>query len=441
MRELEHRFPNELAIVGVHSGKYIAERDTARIREAAIRLGVVHPIINDRQFRVWRAYAVRAWPTLVVVDPQGYAVVSHAGEFTSAMVAPVVERLIEAADAAGVLRREAVELPADAPASPPGTLRYPGKVALDPSRDRIAIADTAHHRVLVGALADGGRRMRVERVVGSGTPGLQDAEESAAAQLALPNGIAFASSPSGRGTLYVADTGNHAVRAVDLATGAVRTLAGTGRRLRTRADLAAGAMASPWDLAVLGSTLFVAMAGAHQIWELDLATGEHRVHAGQGGEDIRDGALQDALLAQPMGLAPAVDAGRLYFVDAESSAVRWADLDPGGQVGTIVGTGLFDFGDGDGVGDAVRMQHQQGLAVHESGRLLVADSYNDALKWVDPVTRRAETWVRGLHEPGGLALGRGLVYVADTNAHRVAIVNEASGEVGELEIEGLGPRA
>jgi len=440
LRELEHRFPNELAVVGVHSGKYIAERETARIREAAIRLGVTHPIVNDRQFRVWRAYAVRAWPTLVVVDPDGYAVVSHAGEFTSAMVAPVVERLIEAADAAGVLRRGADELPPpDPPAIPPGTLRYPGKVALDASRDRIAVADTAHHRVLVGTLADGGRRMRVEHVVGSGTAGLRDAEQGgAAAQLALPNGIAFARTPSGGETLYVADTGNHAVRAVDLATGAVRTLAGTGRRLRTRADLAAGAMASPWDLAVLGSTLYVAMAGAHQIWEIDLATGERRVHAGQGGEDIRDGALQDALLAQPMGLSAAVDAGRLYVADAESSAVRWADLDPGGAVGTVVGTGLFDFGDADGAGDAVRMQHQQGLAVHESGRLLVADSYNDALKWVDPTTRRVESWIRGLHEPGGLALGRGLVYVADTNAHRVAIVSETTGEIADLVIEGEG---
>ena len=435
MRELEHRFPNELAVVGVHSGKYIAERDTARIREAAIRLGVTHPIVNDRQFRVWRAYAVRAWPTLVVVDPQGYAVANHAGEFTSAMVAPVVERLIAADDAAGVLRRGAVDFPADSPSIPPGALRYPGKVALDATHERIAVADTAHHRVLVGTLADGGRRMRVERVVGSGTPGLHDAEESEGARLALPNGIAFASAPSGRDTLYVADTGNHAVRAVDLATGAVRTLAGTGRRLRTRGDLAAGAMASPWDVAVLGSTLFVAMAGTHQLWELDLATGERRVHAGQGGEDIRDGALQEALLAQPMGLAPAVAAGRLYLADAESSAVRWADLDPAGEVRTIVGTGLFDFGDADGVGDAVRMQHQQGLALHESGRLLVADSYNDALKWVDPATRRAETWVRGLHEPGGLALGRGLVYVADTNAHRVAVVDERTGDVGELEID------
>jgi DNA-binding beta-propeller fold protein YncE len=157
------------------------------------------------------------------------------------------------------------------------------------------------------------------------------------------------------------------------------------------------------------------------------------VHAGARGEDLVDGPLATALLAQPMGIA--TDGERLYFVDAESSAVRTADLAPAGAVRTIVGTGLFDFGDEDGTGDDVRMQHQQGLALHPaSGRLLVADSYNDALKWVDPVTRQAETWVRGLHEPGGVAFGAGRVYVADTNAHRIAVVDEATGAVAALEI-------
>ena len=447
MRELEQRFADEVVVVGVHSGKYIAERDTARILEAAIRLGNAHPIVNDRQFRVWRSYAVRAWPTLVVVDPQGYAVASHAGEFTAAMIAPVVERLIADAEAGGFLDRAPRHFSADPPAIAPGTLRYPGKVALGPppaerggSRRRIAVADTGHHRILVGTLSDDGRRMTVDRVVGSGDAGLRDAADPREARFTLPNGMAFAdpSGGNGAGVLYVADSGNHALRAVELPSGAVRTLAGTGRRVRTRADREAGALASPWDLALVGTTLHVAMAGSHQLWALDLASGRLRVHAGQGGEDIRDGALGEALLAQPMGLAADPGAGRLYFVDAESSAVRWADLDPAGEVHTIVGTGLFDFGDADGVGDAVRMQHQQGIALHDSGgRLLVADSYDDALKWVDPATRRAETWVRGFHEPGGLAIGgQGLVYVADTNAHRVAVVAE-SGEIGELEIEKL----
>jgi outer membrane protein assembly factor BamB len=242
-----------------------------------------------------------------------------------------------------------------------------------------------------------------------------------------PQGLAFHGDE-----IYVADAGNHAVRAAHLGTGLVRTVAGTGVRVRTRADQQAGAMASPWDLAVAGDTLHVAMAGSHQLWALDTRTGRARPHAGGRGEDIQDGPLLDALLAQPMGIA--ADADRVWFVDAESSAVRSASLDAAGEVRTITGTGLFDFGDRDGEGDAVQMQHQQAIALHADGRLLVADSYNDALKWVDPATRRAETWLRGLHEPGGLALGDGVVYVADTNAHRVVVVREDTGAMDELEI-------
>lgn len=429
MRELERQFPNDVAVIGVHSGKYVAERVTERIREAAGRYEVHHPVVNDRQFRVWRSYAVRAWPTLAVVDPEGYVLGLHAGEFTADGLAPVLERMIGTFRATGALRRPHTRHTAalDAPALAPTTLRYPGKVAVDGQRGRIAVADSGHHRVLVGSLDALGRRLRVERVVGTGEPGFADGDQAA---FNAPQGLAFSGD-----VLYVADAENHAVRAIDLANGRVRTVAGTGRQLRTQRDRDAGALSSPWDVAVVGETLYVAMAGIHQIWAVGTDGTGLRVHAGARGEDIVDGPLESALLAQPMGIVADGDAGRLYFVDAESSAVRSADLDAAaGAVRTIVGTGLFDFGDTDGVGDAVRMQHQQGLALHPSGRLLVADSYNDALKWVDPATRAATTWVRGLHEPGGLALGAGVVYVADTNAHRVAVIDEPTGAVGELEI-------
>jgi streptogramin lyase len=144
--------------------------------------------------------------------------------------------------------------------------------------------------------------------------------------------------------------------------------------------------------------------------------------------------LGDALLAQPMGLAAGAD-GRLWFVDAESSAVRSAGVAPDGDVRTTVGTGLFDFGDQDGEGDDVRLQHPQGIAAHPDGRLLVADTYNDALRWVDPATRRATTWLRDLHEPGGVAWADGRAWIADTHAHRVLVADER-GRVEELVVEG-----
>ena len=429
MRELERRFPDALAVVGVHSGKYIAERVTDRIREASLRLGATHPVVNDRQFRVWRSYAVRAWPTIVVVDPRGYVVGQHAGEFFADDLAPEIEELVAEAERAGTLVRGTLPHATERSAVAPGTLRYPGKVAVD--GDRMAIADSGHDRVLVGRLDDGGRRLRVTHVVGSGLPGLADGP-LAAARLTMPQGMAFDGD-----RLYVADAGSHAVRVVTLGAegaGELRTLAGTGRRVRTAAERRAGGMASPWDVALHDGTLYVAMAGTHQLGALDPATGRARVHAGQGGEDLHDDLLERALLAQPMGLA--VHDGRLVFADAETSAVRWADVERGGRVGTWVGTGLFDFGDVDGAGDAVRLEHVQHVAGRPGdGRILVVDSYNDALKWLDPATRRVETWVRGLHEPSGAAFGEGVVYVADADAHRVAVVEERTGEIGTLEIE------
>lgn len=422
LRDLEQKYADALIVVGVHSGKYRAERDTDRIREAALRLGNTHPIVNDRQFRIWRSYAVNAWPTIAIVTPTGYVLGMHAGELTASALAPLVDRMIAEAEREGTLDRRPMHFPPDEPRITPGELRYPGKVALQ--GDRLAISDSGHHRVVIARLSGDGTRATIERTVGRGTPGFEDGPAGA---FRSPQGVLFDGD-----TLYVADAENHAIRAVDLDTGAIRTVAGTGAQLRTRADERAGALSSPWDVTRVGNSLYIAMAGIHQLWALDLDTRVTRTHSGTFREDIADGAHAEAALAQPMGIT--TDGTRLYFVDAESSAVRWSDADPAGRVGTIVGTGLFDFGDRDGEGNHVLLQHAQGIARHPDGRLLVADSYNDALKWVDPATRSATTWVRGLHEPSGVACGERYAYVADTNAHRVVRVDYRTGEIAELTL-------
>lgn len=416
MRELEKRFSEELAVIGVHSGKFIAERETARIADAARRLGVAHPVVNDRQFRVWRSYAVRAWPTIVVIDPEGYVLGMHAGEFTSEKVAPALERII--ADAGATLRRSRAALAPDA--REPSALRYPGKVAV--AGTRIAIADSGNDRVLVGELD--GARAKITRVFGA-TRGFRDGEEPL---FDHPQGIVFDAD-----ALLVADAFNHAIREIDLVSGMTRTIAGTGKQLRTRADERAGALSSPWDVARAGDRVAVAMAGNHRLYMLDRKAGRADPFAGSGAEELHDGPLANAALAQPMGIC--ANGSRIWFADAESSAVRVAEVEPEGSVATLVGTGLFDFGDVDGEGEQVRLQHPQGLLRMADGRLLVVDSYNDALKWLDPASRRVTTWVRGLHEPGGAALGDGVVYVADTNAHRIAIVSLDDGTVGTLSLD------
>lgn len=418
MRELEEQFSDELVVIGIHSGKFIAERETDRIADAAQRLGVEHPVANDRQFRVWRAYAVRAWPTIVVIDPRGYVLGQHAGEFTADAVAPTLRTIIAAA---GDALERGERFPAVHQQRSAATLRYPGKVAV--SGDRIAIADSGNDRVVLGTLT-GRATARVDTIYGS-SRGSRDGAEPL---FDHPQGLLFDGD-----MVLVADAGNHTIREIDLRARTTRTIAGTGKQLRTRGDLAGGALSSPWDLAWIGDEVAIAMAGNHRLYRLDRHTGRPTPFAGSGAEELVDGARLQAALAQPMGICALGD--RLYFADSESSAIRWADTRDGGGVGTLVGTGLFDFGDVDGAGDIVRLQHPQAVLPGRDGRLLVADSYNDALKWLDPGTRAVTTWIRGLHEPTGLAWGDGVVYVADANAHRIAVVDETTGAVTPLEIE------
>ena len=420
MREVERRHSDTLAIVGDHSGKFIAERETARLAAACERLGISHPVVNDRQFRVWRAFAVRAWPTLIAIDAGGAVIGMHAGEFTADGIEPFLQRAL--GEAYGTTRQPHAAPTPDVTA-PVDLLRFPSKVDVDDGR--IAIADTAHHRVLVGRLDLSRGEIRVERAVG-GTRGFADGD---AARFDGPQGVRFDGE-----RLLVADAGNHAVRAISLDDGLTRTLAGTGRQLRTQHDLNAGALSSPWDVVRVGARLVVAMAGVHRLWEIDEPKARVRPMSGSGAEALHDGSHAEAAYAQPMGLARS-PAGTLFVADAESSAVRRVDAGPAGTVDTIVGTGLFDFGDRDGAGDDARLQHPQGIAVDgASGRVLVADSYNDSLRWIDPATRACTTWVRGLHEPGGVALTATHAIVADTNAHRVIAIDLGSTAVRPLAL-------
>ena len=423
MRELESKYSRHLVVIGVQSGKYHAERVTSRILDASLRLDAVHPVLNDRQFRTWRSYAVSAWPTLVAVDPSGYVVGAHAGEFTAEMLFPFIDGLIESGRSRGVLNEERFQFESDKPISTPGALKYPGKVLV--KGDRIVISDSGHHRVVVARFGEDPHSAAIEKVYGTGNPGFVNGKNGL---LNYPQGTAIEGD-----TLYIADTGNHTVRAAGLMTGELTTVAGTGAQMRTRSDRQQGAMSSPWDLALVGGKLFVAMAGTHQLWSVDLKARTSRVHCGTGGEDIRDGEHRDALLAQPMGIVAA--GRRLYFADSESSAIRWTDVDESGSVGTVVGTGLFDFGDVDGSGDDVRLQHAQGVTNNPEGGLLVADSYNDCIKAVDPDTRSAKTWVRGFSEPCGISCSPTHAYVADTNAHRIVAIDLRTQEIRELTLE------
>ncbi len=441
MRELEREFARELVVIGVHSAKFAAEGVSRNLRAAVQRLEVRHPVVNDNEHHVWDQYAVRAWPTLMLVDPHGRVFAKHEGEFALDPMRAALAGLVAKFDADGILDRR----PLTFDPLPPGgnALRFPGKVLADAAGNRLFIADSGHNRIVVADL-DG----RVTTTIGDGAPGFVDGS-AAEARFHHPQGLALDAAGE---ALFVADEPNHAVRAIDLASGQVTTVAGTGEQGYDRLGGGPGrevSLSSPWDLALVGDRLWIAMAGTHQLWALDLATGRVGVAAGTGAESIHDGPLREATFAQPSGLS--AGPGTIYVADSESSAIR--SVDPANdRVRRLVGRGLFDFGDVDGVAGQARLQHPLGVAATtEAGAPLVfvADTYNDKLKRLDPITRRVTSWAGGdgghedgdlatarFWEPSGLSLTGRRLYVADTNNHAVRLVDLNAGTVRTVEIRG-----
>jgi DNA-binding beta-propeller fold protein YncE len=435
LARLEKKYPSELVVVGVHSAKFDNEKNSDAIRKAINRYEITHPVVNDANMRIWRAYNVSSWPTLVLIDPQGYIVGQGSGEGLYEAVDALVAKLIKQHREKKTLNEKPIHFDAakfrerrDNP------LYFPGKVLADGPGDRLFIADSTHHRIVITDLA--GKKIAV---AGTGKPGRDDGPFDKAT-FNDPQGMAL-----GGDVLYVADRKNHLIRALDLKAGTVKTVAGTGEQGENRRSggpaLKTG-LNSPWDLLRHGNMLFIAMAGHHQIWTLDLAKGELAPYAGSGRENIQDGPLPRANFAQPSGLAS--DGKTLYVADSEVSAVRAVPMDGKGDVTTIVGQGLFDFGDVDGVGDLVRLQHALGVACHD-GKVYVADTYNSKIKVLDPAKSSAVTLQvhadgdqdKAFDEPGGLSFVDDRLYVADTNAHRIRVVDLKTKTVRTLPLHGV----
>lgn len=421
MSRLEEKYADAFIAIGVHSGKFIAERATDNIREATRRLHIHHPVVNDRHFRTWRAFNVQAWPTVILISPDGQYIGQHSGEFAFEDFDAIVGKAVELYDKAGMIDRTPLHFPLDPEPSTDSPLRFPGKVLADPVGSRLFISDTGNNRVLIAQISSNGQA-NVTQTIGSGEAGMQDGA-FAAASLNSPEGMSLDGD-----MLYIADTENHSIRAAHLDIGTLETVAGTGEQGRTRAGGmgTAAALNSPWDVFVREGWLYIAMAGTHQLWRMDLRTGEVVPFVGSGREDIEDATNPRAALAQPSGLA--TDGKRLFFADSESSAIRAADFDPAGYVQTLLGEGLFEFGDKDGKGMAVRLQHCLGVSYYD-GKLYIADTYNNKVKMLDLATKECSTVLGSggnadLWEPGGLDVwkgedGRADLYVADTNNHRV----------------------
>ncbi|MET9041685.1 thioredoxin-like domain-containing protein [Streptomyces sp. NPDC004362] len=409
LRELEEKHRDTVVIIGVHSPKFVHEAEHQAVVDAVERYGVEHPVLDDPELATWKQYAVRAWPTLVVIDPEGYVVAQHAGEGHAHAIARLVAELEEEHAAKGTLRRG--DGPYVAPEPSPTSLRFPGKALLLPS-GTFLVSDTTRHQ-LVELAADG---ETVVRRIGSGARGFADGPADAAA-FSEPQGLALLD----EGAVVVADTVNHALRRLDLATGEVTTLAGTGRQWWQGSPTSGPArdvdLSSPWDVAVFGGRVWIAMAGVHQLWTYDPESASVEVAAGTTNEGLVDGPGAEAWFAQPSGLAVSTDGERLWLADSETSALRWVDRD--GAVHTAVGTGLFDFGHRDGAAEQALLQHPLGVTALPDGSVAVSDTYNHALRRYDPATGEVSTLATDLREPSDAVLVGEDIVIVESARHRL----------------------
>jgi thiol-disulfide isomerase/thioredoxin len=414
MRPLEERYADALVVVGVHSPKFEHEADPAALAAAVERYEVAHPVLDDPDLLTWQHYTARAWPTLVLVDPEGYVVAQYAGEGHVHAIGALLAELVPEHEQSGTLQ------PGPGPYVPPvpapSSLRFPANAARL-AEGGFLVADAGHHQV-VELAADG---ETVLRRFGSGRRGLTDGAADSAG-FSEPNGVALLPDDVAAEVGYdvvVADTANHALRGIALTTGEVRTLAGNGRQWMLGDGV--GALSSPWDVVWWQDEVWVAMAGVHQLWTYDPRTGELAVAAGTTNEGLVDGAPEEAWFAQPSGLA--VDGDVLWLADAETSALRRIHR---GRVETVIGTGLFDFGFRDGTAGQALLQHPLAVAALPDGSVAVADTYNGAVRRYDPRDDSLSTVATGLQEPAGLVVDDGHLVVVESAAHRLTRVSVAA---------------
>ncbi len=413
LRPIEERWHDELTIVGVHSPKFRHEAEPGAVADAVARYGIRHPVLDDADMATWQAYAAKAWPTLVLVDPEGFIAARYAGEGHAHAIDALLRELVPRARARGTLSPDGRTVPPPQPRR--DGLHFPSSVLPLPD-GRVLVADTAAHQLAI--VGDDGDQVRAR--FGTGERGLRDGGPNEA-QLNEPQGMCLLPPEVSQSVGYevvVADTVNHALRGLRLADGRIRTVAGTGRAWT---PLEERGLSSPWDVAWWKGRVWVAMAGIHQLWTFDPLTGQAEAVAGTRTEGLRDGPLAQAWFAQPSGLAP--DADGLWVVDAETSALRRVS---DAAVRTVIGAGLFDFGFRDGGPDVARLQHPLGAAVLGDGSVAIADTYNGALRRFDPATGRLSTLAVGLSEPSQVVATADGLLVVESAAHRLVTVPRAA---------------
>lgn len=439
LAELEKKYRDmPVVFIGVHSAKFFNEQDRKNIEQAVARYEISHPVIVDEKMTIWNKFGINGWPTIAIIDPNGILVYRQSGEGQKDMVEDTIDVLLEKHEKSHTLAREPIKIVKTIKKNS-ATLSFPGKISV--SKDKIAISDSNHNRVIVTDLSG-----KILHIIGSGKIGLEDGKFTDATFF-RPQGVAWKDD-----LIFVADTENHALRKIDLQNNQVTTLVGTGKQGPWRSSGGKGkeiSISSPWDVAVKGDLIFIAMAGNHQIWIHDINTDLTRPFAGNGQEDIIDGNRMQAQLAQPSGIF--IHGDIVYFVDSETSSVREIDLKTQ-YVRTIVGHGLFAFGHKDGKTGESLFQHPLGLCAI-TNKIFVADTYNSSIRIIDQDNDSVKTLIgkQGmsticrlndpscdtleLYEPSDVKWYQDKLYIADTNNHLIRVYDLMTNILNTLDIQ------
>jgi sugar lactone lactonase YvrE len=317
-------------------------------------------------------------------------------------------------------------------------LNQPFDVAID-SRGNIYFSDTFNHRIRKIERGTG----RIATVVGSGQPGFAgDGGQALIARINEPYGVVLDTS----GNLYFVDRLNRRVRKVDSQTGIISTVAGTGQQLHSGDGGPANraGLVEPNGVALdpTGRWLFIADVAGHRVRRIHLKTGLISTFAGtsRARHEGDGGPAQQASIWGARAVAVGED-GAVFILEREGNSLR--RVDPAtGLISTIAGTGAKGYSGDGGPATKATFNGPKELAVDQAGNLLIVDTENHAIRFIDSTTGTIRT-VAGtgsaggggdgglaslaqLDRPHGVAVGRdGTLWIADTNNHRVRVVSPA----------------
>lgn len=434
LKMLEKKYEKELVVIGVHSAKFSNEKESQNIRTAILRYEIEHPVVNDANFAIWNNFGINSWPSLVLIDPEGKIANRVSGEGQTEVLDQAIQYLIRQFQ--GKMNLEPIPLSLEKNKEPEPVLQFPGKIIADEKTSRVFISDSNHNRIVICNFTG-----KVLEVIGKGSIGKKDGSYEEA-EFHHPQGMALDGE-----YLYIADTENHLLRRINLKDRKVETVAGTGEQnyvWKGGPGLSTG-LNSPWDVVKVGKDIYIANAGQHQIWVYHPDNGSIEPYAGSGRENIQDGPVKNAQLAQPSGLA--TDGTCIYFADSEVSALRKIDVrKTSARVETLIGSGLFDFGDKEGAFPQTLLQHPLGVAYKE-GKVYIADTYNHKIKTADIQARKTQTFLGNgkpgigtsespqFYEPSGLCWAGDLLFIADTNNNVIRVFNSKSNKTTMLNLD------